>query len=198
MASGQPKTRRRQPRQARSRDTVEVLLEAAARVFRRDGWRATTNRIATEAGVSVGSLYEYFPDKQALLAALAERHLAVAERGIAATLSEVQSLRALLAALQAAIVESQRYPSQALELVTGGARSELAARARALRARVLEALRERLLERGCTPQQAGPRARAVFGVIGELTAQLGWTEPEQAVALQKELLDMAVTHAERD
>jgi AcrR family transcriptional regulator len=148
--------------------------------------------------VSVGSLYEYFPDKQALLAALAERHLAVAEREIAAALNQAHSPRALLGALQAAIVESQRYPSQALELVTGGARSELTARARRLRELVIEALREQLLARGCTPERAAPRARAVFGVIGELTAQLGWTEPERAAELRRELLEMAVAHAQRD
>lgn len=194
MARAQPKTGRRQPRQARSLDTVEVLLEAAARVFRRQGWRATTNRIAAEAGVSVGSLYEYFPNKQALLAALAERHLAVAERAIAAALSDAQSLRALLAALQGAIVASQRYPSQALELVTGGARADLAARSSALRARVLGALRAQLVAGGCAPATAEARARAVFGVIGELTAQLGWQEPERAAELQRELLEMAVAH----
>ena len=163
MARPPCKSSRRQPRQARSRDTVEVLLEAAARVFRRDGWRATTNRIAAEAGVSVGSLYEYFPNKQALLAALAERHLEIAEREIAAALRGTQPPPVLLAALQAAIVQSQRYPSQALELVTGGARNGLAARAQALRERVLEALRARQLAGGCSPDRATARARAVFG-----------------------------------
>jgi AcrR family transcriptional regulator len=197
MARSQPKTSRRQPRQARSRNTVEVLLEAAARVFRREGWRATTNRIAAEAGVSVGSLYEYFPDKQALLAGLAERHLAVAERSIAAALSGAQSMRALLGALQAAVVESQRYPSQALQLVTGSARGQLAARAAALRERVLRALELQLLAQGLAPSTATDRARVVFGVIGELTAQLGWTEPDRAAELGRELLEMAAAHAER-
>src|SRR6185295_14827692 len=126
-----------------------------------------------------------------------ERHLVVAERGVGAALDEAPSLHALLEALQAAVVESQRYPSQALELVTGGARRELAARARALRERVLEALRTRLLEHGCTPGSATPRARVLFGVLGELTAQLGWTEPEQAAELRRELLEMAVAHAQR-
>lgn len=197
MAQSQRKTSRRRPRQARSRNTVDVLLEAAARVFRRQGWRATTNRIAAEAGVSVGSLYEYFPNKQALLAGLAERHLAVAEQSIAAALSEAQSLRALLGALQAAVVESQRYPSQALALVTGSARGELAARAAALRERVLHALEVQLLGQGQAPSTAADRARAVFGVIGELTAQLGWTEPDRATELGRELLEMAAAHAER-
>jgi AcrR family transcriptional regulator len=71
---------RRRPSQARSRATVEALLEAAARVFETRGYAgATTNRIAERAGVSIGSLYEYFPNKDALLVALMERHIAEGE-----------------------------------------------------------------------------------------------------------------------
>ncbi len=67
---------RKRPRQARSRATVDAILEAAAQVFRRHGYAAgTTDRIAERAGVSVGSLYQYFPNKDALLVALAERHI---------------------------------------------------------------------------------------------------------------------------
>jgi len=54
---------------------VEDLLDATARVLVRDGWdKASTNRIAKTAGVSVGSLYQYFPNKEALVLALARRH----------------------------------------------------------------------------------------------------------------------------
>jgi AcrR family transcriptional regulator len=54
---------------------VETLLDATARVLVREGYdRASTNRIAVVAGVSVGSLYQYFPNKEALVAALVARH----------------------------------------------------------------------------------------------------------------------------
>jgi AcrR family transcriptional regulator len=54
---------------------VETLLDATARVLTREGYdRASTNRIAATAGVSVGSLYQYFPNKEALVAALVARH----------------------------------------------------------------------------------------------------------------------------
>lgn len=67
---------RKQPRQERARATVEALLEAAAQVFERHGYAAgTTNRIAERAGVSIGSLYQYFPSKDAILLALVERHV---------------------------------------------------------------------------------------------------------------------------
>jgi AcrR family transcriptional regulator len=71
------KTRpRRKPRQERSRQTVDAILAAAARVLVNDGYdRTSTNRIAEAAGVSIGSLYQYFPSKEALVAALIERHV---------------------------------------------------------------------------------------------------------------------------
>jgi AcrR family transcriptional regulator len=71
---------RRTPSQLRSRDTVEFILEAAAQVFERHGYAAgTTNRIAARAGVSIGSLYQYFPNKDAIVIELARRHMAEAE-----------------------------------------------------------------------------------------------------------------------
>ncbi len=69
-------TPRKRPRQERSRRTVAALLTATAQVLERRGYAAaTTDAIAARAGVSVGSLYQYFPNKDALLAALAERHV---------------------------------------------------------------------------------------------------------------------------
>ena len=73
---------RKQPRQRRSAETVARILDAAARIFDERGYRATTtNHVAERAGVSIGSLYQYFPNKDALLVALAEHHIdAVAQQ----------------------------------------------------------------------------------------------------------------------
>lgn len=66
---------RKSPAQSRSQRMVDDLLEATARVLVRDGWdKTSTNRIARAAGVSVGSVYQYFPNKEALVLALAHRH----------------------------------------------------------------------------------------------------------------------------
>jgi AcrR family transcriptional regulator len=71
-----PKAReRRTPRQRRSRLTVEAVLDAVVRVMKRHGVEGvTTNRIAVTAGVSIGSVYQYFPDKRAIFTALHDRH----------------------------------------------------------------------------------------------------------------------------
>jgi len=62
--------------QERSRLTVDALLEATARVLIKEGYdRASTNKIAAVAGVSIGSLYQYFPSKEALVAAVIDRHM---------------------------------------------------------------------------------------------------------------------------
>jgi AcrR family transcriptional regulator len=61
--------------QERSRATVDALVEATARILVKEGFdKTTTNRIAEVAGVSVGSLYQYFPCKESLVAAVIERH----------------------------------------------------------------------------------------------------------------------------
>ena len=62
---------RKVPAQARSQETVTVILEASARILESDGLRGfNTNAIAAKAGVSVGSLYQYFPNKDAIVLAL--------------------------------------------------------------------------------------------------------------------------------
>jgi AcrR family transcriptional regulator len=70
---------KKQPRQARAKATMEAILDAAARLLEDEGYEAvSTNRVAERAGVGIGSLYEYFPNKQAVVAAV----LARAIRGI--------------------------------------------------------------------------------------------------------------------
>ncbi len=79
---------RKAPRQDRSRRTVERILDAATRIFDEDGYAGTTtNEIAAVAGVSVGSLYQYFPNKDSILVALARRHVADVTTALTALLA---------------------------------------------------------------------------------------------------------------
>lgn len=69
---------RKRPSQARSAATVAATLEAAARIIKARGWAAlTTNHVAELSGASIGSLYQYFPSKEALLAELVRRERAM-------------------------------------------------------------------------------------------------------------------------
>lgn len=84
---------RKNASQERSRATVDVLIEATARILVKDGFdRASTNRIAEKAGVSVGSLYQYFPSKEALVAAVMERHRQQIMAAVRDTLAEIAEL----------------------------------------------------------------------------------------------------------
>jgi AcrR family transcriptional regulator len=100
---------RKIPSQARARDTIEVIFEATARILERDGRTGlSTNAIAELAGISIGTLYHYFPSKEAILVAMARRELeahgvavrqAMSEASTGATLEpERQVVRALLQA----------------------------------------------------------------------------------------------------
>jgi len=100
---------RKAPRQARSRATVEVILEATARVFSEHGYAGTnTNLIAEKAGISIGSLYQYFKNKDSLIAALHQRHAEQVQQTVEEVLSRPYEpslaghIRAMVQALLAA------------------------------------------------------------------------------------------------
>jgi AcrR family transcriptional regulator len=77
MTDQTPALRRVVPRQARAQACVEAILEAAAQILEAGGEAAfNTNAIAERAGVSIGAVYRYFPDKQAILVAMSEREQA--------------------------------------------------------------------------------------------------------------------------
>lgn len=114
MARAIPTIPRKSATQKRSKAMVETLLDATARVLVREGYdRASTNRIAAIAGVSVGSLYQYFPNKEALVAALVARHNREILQLIREALKEVASsdLRTAMRALVKAAVDAHLVDS---------------------------------------------------------------------------------------
>ncbi len=126
--------KRRIPRQTRAEETVAAIVEAAAQVLEASGLAAfTTNAVAERAGVSIGTLYQYFDDKQALLRALAEREIRRALVAIATALrgdpqaSGEQRVRAMVRAMVNAFSGRQRARRAVIEAILAqpGAQSEM-------------------------------------------------------------------------
>jgi AcrR family transcriptional regulator len=114
---------RKKPVQKRSQVTVDAIVEAAARIFVKEGYAsATTNRIAELAGVSVGSLYEYFPNKASLLAALIARQVETMTTLMRERLAAVQGgpLREIVATIARAVIEAHYQNLELNRLLIAG------------------------------------------------------------------------------
>ncbi|HEY1898526.1 MAG TPA: TetR/AcrR family transcriptional regulator [Steroidobacteraceae bacterium] len=112
--------RRRVPRQRRALITVEAILDAVVRILKREGVTAvTTNRIAEVAGVSVGSVYQYFPDKRAVFVALHKRHVEEIDRVLERALVRHanSSLEEFVSAMVIAMTEAHAADPQLYELL---------------------------------------------------------------------------------
>lgn len=106
-------TPRKRPLQARSTATVDAILQAATYILVKDGWeRFTTNRVAERAGVNIASLYQYFPNKESIVAELQRRHVEKARPDAMVALRTKDSLRSLLTTLiQASVDEHSTAPA---------------------------------------------------------------------------------------
>lgn len=116
--AGAPK-QRKQPTQDRSTATVEAIVEAAIRILRTDGWvRLTTTRVAERAGVSVGSLYQYFPNREAIAVEIVrQRTRAFLDAVVAVDLAGVTDLdEAAHRAMTAFLAEKRRTLDLSLAL----------------------------------------------------------------------------------
>jgi AcrR family transcriptional regulator len=160
-----PAQSRRTPRQARSRATIEYLLEAAAQVFGDRGYAATTNEIAARAGVSIGTLYQYFADKDALLLALAERHLDDARRQLFTAIEGSNAATDRTALIRTTIeqVVAINRPSALHELIytTAPRTPQLVAALDGLRDDLAAAVAALLIADGVDPAVATRRAKAL-------------------------------------
>ncbi|TVS14821.1 MAG: TetR/AcrR family transcriptional regulator [Gammaproteobacteria bacterium] len=158
---------RKQPRQQRSRATWDAILDAAAQLFGELGYAATTtNKVAERAGVSIGSLYQYFPDKDALLLALAERHLSEATAVLVEAFTALQRDRpdlegTLTRLIDAVVALHRRDPAMHRLLFDQTPRTpEMATRLRSLEQRLAAAVAIELKRLGVGGPQ--PEARALL------------------------------------
>ncbi len=114
IPSSQRPRPRKTPRQARSLETVKVIVEAAARILEVDGPEAfSTNAVAERAGVSIGSLYQYFPSKEALIGALIARETALLLADAQQTAAATSGIDAVLALISACVRHQFRRPALA-------------------------------------------------------------------------------------
>jgi AcrR family transcriptional regulator len=103
---------RKTPGQQRSAATVAAIVEAAARILETEGFDGyNTNAVAERAGVSIGSLYQYFPNRDAITRALIERETAALLADIIAVESETNGHAALKQLLAAAVRHQLRRPA---------------------------------------------------------------------------------------
>ncbi len=112
---------RKSPQQARSRALVETILDTTARILVADGFAGvTTNGVAELAGVSIGSLYQYFPSREALVAAVARRHSERLKSALETELKQDHAdLEAALTALLAAVARAHRVSPKLTAVLAG-------------------------------------------------------------------------------
>jgi AcrR family transcriptional regulator len=179
---------RRTPRQARAASTVDAILTAALQLLESGGVeRLTTNHVAERAGVSIGTVYQYFADKQAILGALAQRRAAAVRDAIAAMLIERPDLGTVRPIVRALMTGFEGSPAtrQALldALFRRGGERVLQQHHEAFLASIAGKAR---LDVALTPESAFVLTHAAIGLLRAASA-----EPELGLdpgALENELV----------
>jgi AcrR family transcriptional regulator len=198
---------RKKPSQRRSRETVRAILVAFTRILIARGYAATTtNEVAKLAGVSIGTLYEYFPHKDALVRELLDAHLAEAEAAIAA-FDDEQFRRALAQPLARSVEQIVSF-TVALHAEQPGLHRVLfeeASRLVSVRKRAgkleqrLTALVAKLLAEHSQASCSDPQLSAYLVVRTVDALVHGWvtrskTAPLDATALQRELVKLVLSY----
>ena len=172
---------RKAPKQARSLATVSVIVEAAARILEERGHEGfSTNAVAERAGVSVGSLYQYFPRKDALIGALILRQTMSLIRDAKSAADQSTGEAALSALIAPCVRQQLERPALARLLDYEEARLPLDAETEQVKRRFFELTREALL-RPDMPAQPDIDVAA-----------------RDVVAIVKGMIDAAGEHGEED
>ncbi|MGM0363037.1 TetR/AcrR family transcriptional regulator [Streptomyces griseoaurantiacus] len=193
---------RKQPRQARAELTRQRILDAAAHVFGEMGYAAgTTNRIAERARVSIGSLYQYYPNKDAILLELVTRHLDEGRQALERLREETLpgTLEGIFRAHVRIVIDNHRDDPHLLQVM-----AEQAPRASDVLDRVSRYERERvayveeLLTRhpDARVRDTHVAARLIVATVELLVHQLtAAPDPVEAGRLENELVAMVTRYA---
>ena len=158
MTLDRPLEPRKRPRQVRATATVSAVIEAAAHILEGQGLSAfNTNAVAAKAGVSIGSLYQYFPGKDAILAALIRRESEAFDRALGQALDRAEGLgdvRAVAQLAHAAVNHQTTRPRLARLLDLEEQRLGLGADVETASSRTTDAIARFLAARGLGGQGA--------------------------------------------
>ncbi|WP_082551675.1 TetR family transcriptional regulator [Massilia sp. Root351] len=177
---------RRQPKQARSNELVSVILQAAIQVLAKEGaHRFTTTRVAERAGVSVGSVYQYFPNKASILFRLQSDEWQQTSAMLASILQEagtppLQRLRMLVHAFVRSECEEAEVRTALDDAAPFYRDAPEAAEARAAGDRMVQAFMLEALPAAAEPVRAmaGDLLMATLGAVGKQFSEMPRTDGE--------------------
>jgi AcrR family transcriptional regulator len=186
---------RKQPRQARSLATIDAILEAAAHILGQRGWRGlTTNAVADTAGVSIGSLYQYFPNKLALVEAVRGRHFdqVLAILHVAAD-NKLPRRRRIESLVDGMIGVHSRFPAAHRVLLEEAPRGEDAAQSHDRFAKILQQRYEAIVMANCQGISADHirvAARVLASAVAGVVHDAANDDILHSEGLKRELLEL--------